>query len=413
MDQVIPGKNRKKVKVLVIISALLILIGLSYVTFFRNVVLNVPKNEIRVREVYLGDFEEYISFMAHVEPLHSRLINIVESGEIQEIFVENGELLQTGQIIARIYNPTSEFNYMSSENSLIEQINNLRGTKNSIRSQEVNLIKDLIAIEHDYTAAELLYNLHEKLFNQEVLSQSDWMRTQENFNYQNKRKALMEQSIERENKYNELQILQIDKSIVVLEKSLEKLRHNQGNFLLKAPIAGRLSNFEAVLGKTYQSGESIGKIDILKGYKLVALVDEFYLDKVSVGQQGRIDYQGNNLQVKVSRLLPEVKQGQFEVQLELENPSEFAMQEGSSITVKLLLSGQTQKLLLSKGSFHQDTNGKWVYVIQNGKASIKQVKLGKENPLYYEVLEGLQQGDQVIISSYKNFMNVEHLNIKE
>ena len=147
--------------------------------------------------------------------------------------------------------------------------------------------------------------------------------------------------------------------------------------------------------------------------KVVALVDEFYLDKVSIGQKGRIDYQGNSLQVKVSRVLPEVKEGRFEVQLELENPLEFAMQEGSSITVKLLLSDQTQKLLLSKGSFHQDTNGKWVYVIENGKASRKQVKLGKENPLYYEVLEGLQQGDQVIISSYKNFMNVEHLNIKE
>ncbi|WP_158209933.1 efflux RND transporter periplasmic adaptor subunit [Myroides phaeus] len=413
MDRALPRKNRKKLKVLVTIVGIILLLLATYFTFFQTVVLNVPKKEIRIREVTEDFFEEYISFQAQVEPLHSLLVNIVEGGSIQERFVENGSMVEKGEPLVRIYNPTAEFSFMSQEASLIEQMNNLNVNKMNIRSQELNLTKDLISIEYDYKNAELQYQLNKKLYDQEVLSQSDWDKTKETLSYQKKRKALMEESIAKEKQSNQVQLQQMDQSLIVLAKSLEKLKENKGNFLLKAPISGRLSSFEAVLGKTYQAGESIGKIDVMEGYKLVAQVDEFYLDKVVVGQKGQVDLKGQITAVEVTKILPEVKSGRFEVQLKFLTEGELKLQEGTSFGVKLFLSGKEKRVLLAKGNFYQDTKGEWVYVVKNNKAQRRNIEIGRENPAYYEVISGLEVGEQVIVSSYKDYLRVEHLNIED
>ncbi|MHC5201973.1 efflux RND transporter periplasmic adaptor subunit [Myroides sp. LJL119] len=413
MDQALPRKNSKKVKVIVTVLIVWVFICAGYYTFFKDVVLNVSKDEIRVRDVSMGNFEEFLTFTSLVEPLHSMFINISEGGEIQEIYVENGQTVTKGQPLAKIYNPSSEFNYMSQENALLEQINNLIVSKNNIRSQEVNLMKDMISVEHDYKASELAYELDNKLFKQEVLSLSDYQRTQENYRYQQERKILIEQSIENQKRYNNQQIQQIDNSLVVLQKSLHKLRSNKDNFLLKAPISGRLSSFDAVLGQTYQNGQSIGKIDVMQGYKLVAQVDEFYIDKISLNQSGQVAYKDQVLLVRVAKIIPEVKSGRFEVQLDFEsNNKDLAFQIGSSLGVKLFLSAKEQKLLLPKGSFYQQSKGEWVFVVKDGRATKRNIEINRENPNYYEVVSGLQEGEQVIVSSYQDFLNVEFLNIK-
>ncbi|MGL4581949.1 MAG: efflux RND transporter periplasmic adaptor subunit, partial [Flavobacterium sp.] len=266
MDRTIPRKNRKKVKIILIICGIIALGLVSYVTFFQNIALNVSKKEIRVRAVEENFFEEYISFQSHVEPLHSLLVNITEGGAVLERLVENGSIVEKGQPLVRLYNPSSEFSFMSQEASLIEQMNNLNVNKMNIRTQELNLTKDLISIEYDYKNAELQYDLNKKLHDQEILSESDWNKTKEALNYQKKRKALMEESIQKEKQSNILQVRQIDQSLAVMNRSLEQLRENKQNFLLKAPVSGRLSSFEAILGKTYNGGESIGKIDVMEGY---------------------------------------------------------------------------------------------------------------------------------------------------
>ena len=412
MDKALPRKNRKKLKVFVIIGGIIVLVLASYFTFFQKVALNVSSKEVRIREVVAGNFEEYISFQGLVEPLHTMLVNIVEGGAIQEIYVENGAMVQQGEPLVRLYNPTTEYSFMSQENALIEQMNNLNVSKMNIRNQEINLTKDLISVQHDYKAAELTYELNKKLFEQEVLSKSDWERTKESFRYQHERKKLIEESVKKEKQTSDIQIKQIDQSMYIMEQSLLKLRENKENLLLTAPISGRLSSFDVILGKTYQGGESIGKIDVMKGYKLVAQVDEFYLEKVSVGQQGQIDMKGKLMTVAVSKIIPEVKSGRFEVYLEFKTTEELKLQEGTSFGIKLFLSGKESKVLLPKGTFYQDTRGEWVYVVKGNKAVRRQVELGRENPAYYEVVSGLVPGEQVIVSSYKDYLRVEFLNIK-
>lgn len=413
MDRVLPRKNRKKQKIL-LIGCCVFLFGLtSYLIFFQDIVLKVSKKEIRLTEVKEGIFEEYISFQGKVEPLQSLLINITEGGAVSEIFVENGSVIQKGDPVVLLHNPSTELTYMSQESSLIEQINNLNVNLMNIRNQEIGLVKDLISIEYEYKNAELQYILNKKLFEQEILSLNEWNQTVESFNYQKKRKALMEQSVEKEKQSNQVQVQQINQSIAVIHRSLEKLKENKQNFLLKAPISGRLSSFDPMLGKTYHVGESIGKIDVLEGYKLVAKVDEFYLDRVLVGQKGQIDLKGQLVGVEVSKVLPEVIEGRFEVQLNFLSEEKLKLQEGNSMGIKLFLSGKEQRLLLAKGSFTTDTKGEWVYVVKDNKAERRQVELGRENPAYYEVISGLSIGENVIISSYKEYLRVNYLQLKD
>lgn len=412
MDTVVPRKSRKN-KYLIIGLPLFLLAGyfvFSSVTKKRS--LDVKKNEITIKTVENNYFEDFIVFQAKVEPLNSMLLNVVEGGSIQEIFVENGSFVQKGQPLARLYNPNTELNYMTQETAMIEQINNLNKAKLDLRSQELNLMKDLVAIEHDFLDAKSLYDLNQKLFKEEILSKNEWEKTQENFRFQKERKNIIQQSVQKEKQANAIQISQINQSQNIMEKSLGILRSNKKNFLVTSPLAGRLSSFEPILGKNYLAGESIGKIDVMKGYKLMADVDEFYLEKVSVGQKGEIEYKNQMVKVEVTKVIPEIKSGRFQVELNFIEAKDLDLRQGLSFGVRLLLSEKTKTTVLSKGSFNQDTAGEWIFVVEGNHAVRRKIKLGRENPLYYEVLEGLKPDEKVITSSYKDYKNIEILNLQ-
>lgn len=412
MDTVVPRKSRKN-KYLIIGLPLFLLAGyfvFSSVTKKRS--LDVKKNEITIKTVENNYFEDFIVFQAKVEPLNSMLLNVVEGGSIQEIFVENGSFVRKGQPLARLYNPNTELGYMTQETAMIEQINNLNKAKLDLRTQELNLMKDLVAIEHDFLDAKSLYDLNQKLFKEEILSKNEWEKTQENFRFQKERKNIIQQSVQKEKQANAIQISQINQSQNIMQKSLEILRSNKKNFLVTAPLAGRLSSFEPILGKNYLAGESIGKIDVMKGYKLMADVDEFYLEKISVGQKGEIEYKNQIVRVEVTKVIPEIKTGKFQVELNFVEAKDLDLRQGLSFGVRLLLSEKTKTTVISKGSFNQDTAGEWIFVVQGNQAVRRKIKLGRENPLYYEVLEGLKPNEKVITSSYKDYKNIEILNLQ-
>lgn len=373
--------------------------------------LNVKKDEITIKTVEEGFFEDFLVFQARVEPMNSMLVNIIEGGAVQEIFVGNGDMVVKGQPLARLYNPNSELNYMQQETSIIEQINNLNKAKLDLRNQELNLAKDLISIEHDYLDAKNLYDLNKKLYDQEILAKNEWQITQENFRFQKERMNIIKQSVTKEKQANQIQIGQLNQSIAIMDKSLSILRSNKKNFLITAPQSGRLSSFEPILGKTYTQGVSIGTIDVMKGYKLVADVDEFYLDKIKMNQKGTVEFNGKTLDIEIVKIIKEIKNGQFQVELNFASAENIDLQQGLSFSVRLNLSEKSKSMLLSKGSFNQETVGKWIFVVNGNSAERRTIKLGRENPLYYEVLDGLKVGEKVITSSYKDYKEVAVLNL--
>ncbi|GGF00381.1 efflux RND transporter periplasmic adaptor subunit [Flavobacterium limi] len=411
MDKVIPRKNRKIRYLTITIGVFLVLAVLIFFSFNSKRTLNVKAEEISVQKIEKAFFEDFVVFQAKAEPLNVMLVNVTEGGSVKEIFVENGAMVTKGQSLARLYNPNTELNYMTQETAIIEQINNLNTGKLNIRNQELNLNKDLVLIEHDYNDARRLYDMNSKLFAKDVISKNDWNTFKENLRFQEERKKTIQQSIQKEKQSNQLQISQINRSIQTMEKSLEILRNNKKNFLITAPESGRLTSFEPVLGKTFQAGESIGKIDSNKGYKLVAEVDEFYLEKIREGLKGQVEFKGKTVEIMATKVIPEVKGGHFTVELAFTSKENITLQDGLSFGVKLILSERNKILVVPKGSFNQETAGKWIFVVKGNKAEKRNIKLGRENPSYYEVLEGLKEGESVITSSYSDYKDIEELSI--
>jgi HlyD family secretion protein len=190
------------------------------------------------------------------------------------------------------------------------------------------------------------------------------------------------------------------------------LRDNKKNFLVTAAQSGTLTSFEPIVGKTYNAGESIGKIDLQQGYKLVADVDEFYLEKVAVGQKGNIEVKGQMVEVGIIKVLPEVKAGRFQVELAFPKDVKLSLQQGTSFGVRLTLSDKEKRLVIPKGQFFQETAGKWIFVVKGNKAERREIKTGRENPDYYEVLSGLKAGEKVVVSSYVDYKEVEELSLE-
>lgn len=409
MDTRIPRKNRKKQYIAIAVAVIILLIGLSFYLISRPASLKVKQNEILIKKVTLGDFEDFVIFQAQAEPLYTQFINVIEGGAIQEIFVENGAMVTQGTPIAQLFNPNAEFNYLSQETGIIEQINQLNVAKLNIRNQELQLSKELVLIEHDYNTTQMEFELHSTLYTKKILAKNDFEVTQEKLRYQQERKNIIQKTIERERQTNSVQIKQIDDALHIMEKSLATLRNNKKNFLVIAPATGRLSAFEATVGQNITAGTAIGKIDLMKGYKLVANIDEFYLEKISVGLQGDIQLKGNAAKVKVTKILPEVKNGQFKVELVFVKEDVKSLQEGLSFGVKLLFSDSEHKLLLPKGAYNAVTQGKWIFVKQGNKAVKRNIELGRENPNYYEVIAGLANDEEVITSNYEDYKNITEI----
>lgn len=412
MDSIIVRKTNKNKYLLIGLPIILLFGYFVFTSATKKRSLNIKATEITIKTVENDFFEDFMSFQAKAVPLNSMLINIIEGGAVQEIFVENGDRVIKGQPLARLYNPNAELAYMQQETAIIEQINNLNKAKLDLRNQELNLEKDLIAIEHDYLDAKNLFDLNKKLFEQEILSKNEWERTNENYRFQKERMNIIKQSVKKEKLANQIQIGQLNQSIAIMNKSLDILRANKKNFLITAPISGRLSSFEPILGKTYSQNTSIGFMDDMKGYKLVADVDEFYLDKIAERQKGTVDFENKAITVQITKVIPEVKNGRFQVELDFVSSEKLDLKQGLSFGVKLNLSEKTKTKVLSKGSFYEETNGKWIFVVNGNKAERRTIKLGRENPLYYEVLGGLKAGDKVITSSYKDYESIEVLDME-
>jgi HlyD family secretion protein len=234
------------------------------------------------------------------------------------------------------------------------------------------------------------------------------------YRFQKERSGVIKKSVSEEKKSRDVQLSRIDISIGNMQKSLELLRKNKENFVVKAPVDGLLSSFNPLLGESYTQDQPIGKIDVLDGYKLVAKVDEYYISKLNEGIQGRVSVNGSNFDIQLSKVLSEVVNGQFQVELLFKKESlPKSIKRGMSLKTKVFLSNDTKALLISKGQFYQSTNGAWVFVVNTDSKAVKRkIVIGRENPFYYEILDGLEEGDKVITSSYDDFKKVDEIHIQ-
>lgn len=410
--KIVKKKSKLKLILIIIVSTLAVLI-FGWYFLNQKKTFNVKLEDIQTDVVTKGKFEDMLMVTAQTQSLNSSLVNVLEGGAVKEIFAEDGQMLTKGQPIVRVYNPNTEFNYLNQETGIMQQISQMRSSLLELKNQEFNQDKELLQSQNDYNTALQAYNLQKRLYDAEIGKKTDYDMASQNLNYQKQRKQIVEKGSANEKTSRNSQFAAINNSINQMEKSLDILRSNKNNFLIMAPVSGRLSSFNISLGQNLTTGESIGKIDLMGGYKLIAKVDEYYINKLQVGIKGSLESNAKQYEVIISKILPEVKDGQFSVELNFIDAKIENLKIGMTFGVKLKLSADTQSMMIPKGNFYKDTNGKWIFVLKNNKAEKRDISLGRENPMYYEVVSGLKAGETVITSDYSELKKYEILDIKK
>ncbi|MDG4652273.1 efflux RND transporter periplasmic adaptor subunit [Chryseobacterium arthrosphaerae] len=407
---------KKKSKLKFVLGGLILLgvvILSSWYFLLQKKTYNVSAESIQTDVVTQGKFEDMLMVTAQTQSLNSSLVNVLEGGAVKEIFAEDGQMLTKDQPIARVYNPNTEFTYMSQETGIMQQISQMRNTLLELKNQELAQDKELLLAQNDYNTALQNFNLQKRLYDAEIGKKTDYDVSVQNLTYQKQRKSIVEKGFSAEKNSRNAQMSAINTSMGQMDKSLQILRSNKNNFLIMAPVSGRLSSFSISLGENLTTGQSIGKIDLMDGYKLVAKVDEYYINKVHNGIKGVLDNNNQPYEVIITKILPEVKDGQFLVELNFTEKKPDNLTIGMTFGLKLKLSADTQSIMLPKGSFSKDTGGKWIFVVKGNKAERRTISLGRENPLYYEVMSGLKAGETVITSDYADLKKYEILAIKK
>jgi len=413
MDTKVVKKKSKLKLVLLVLGAALAVSVFGWYFLNQKKTYNVKSEDIQTDVVTNGKFEDMLMVTAQTQSLNSSLVNVLEGGAVKEIFAEDGQMIEKGQPIARVYNPNTEFNYLNQETGIMQQISQMRNSLLELKNQEFNQDKEILQSQNDYNTALQSFNLQKRLYDAEIGKKTDYDVALQNLNYQKQRKLIVEKGSSSEKSSRNSQFTAINNSISQMEKSLNILRSNKNNFLIMSPVSGRLSSFNVSLGQNLTSGESIGKVDLMDGYKLIAKVDEFYINKLQNGIKGSLESNAKQFEVIITKILPEVKDGQFSVELTFIDAKPENLKIGMTFGVKLKLSADTQSLVIPKGNFYKDTNGKWIFVLKNNKAEKRPINLGRENQMYYEVVSGLKQGETVITSDYTELKKYEMLDIQK
>jgi HlyD family secretion protein len=412
MDKIIEKKRFNKKTILMLTGGILFVALVAYgYSLSLNKVYKADADKVTVSKVIYGDFEDVVLLNASVVPLTSVIVSSPEGGTVAEIFTENGASVIKGTPLLRIANPNALSGYTSSETSITEQINQLRKLRLDLEQNQRVMSQDMMEIENSLRTATRKYKIDSTLYSKKVITLQEFNISSQDYEYYQGRKKILKEAVKQENQSRVMQLQQIDFSITRMNESLETIRQNIENMTIKAPVAGRLSSYDPVIGKSYNTNEMLGKIDVMQGYKLQAGVDEYYVNRVKEGQTANCEFNGKTYQLTVKKVIPEVTAGQFQVELVFDGKSPDELRRGLSLQVKLTLSDNSKSLLLAQGQFFQSTGGSWAFVLKDGKATKRNVKIGRKNYLYYEVLEGLQKGEEVITSSYDQFNQYDIIEI--
>ncbi|MEM5546063.1 efflux RND transporter periplasmic adaptor subunit [Pseudoalteromonas fuliginea] len=372
---------------------------------------HVERSSLTVSTVKQGAFKDALSLRGQVVPKTSIYLDTIAGGQVEERLVEQGEFVEAGQPLVRLSNTNLQLDVMGREAQVTEQLNFLRNTQMNMETSRLNLRRDLLEIELKITHLTRRLKQTKPLVKSGVLAQDKLAELEEDLSYYHARKELTLERQKQEKSIREVQVAQLSDSAKMLEKNLQFARRNLDNLLVKAPVSGYLSELDVEIGESKSSGARLGQIDIPNEYKLVVRLDEFYLNQVQRDMDVMIELDNDAITAKVSKIDSRVQQSQFQIEVDL--PSNIkSIKRGQSIDLELMLgNNKNNALLLNRGAFFTNSGGNWVYVIEQGsdKALRRDIRLGKKNQHYFEVLEGLKAGDQVITSSYSNFEKAQQL----
>ena len=413
MDRKIKKKTWSQKKTLYLGGTVLFLI-LAFFGFktFNKKIYKVNASRISVKEVVDGIFQDMILIEGDVESINLVLVNTLEGGSVEEIFIEDGVFVEKGTPLLRLSNPSVALGYMNQETAIVEQINNLRNLKLSLEKDQRVLAESMIDSENSLAEIERSFKIDSVLYDKEIIARKDYVDMRESYKYQQRKRDFMNKNVKKSEKDNKIQIRQINSSIEMMQRNLEMIHENIEKMLMRAPVSGMLSSFDPNIGESYGKNQTIAKIDVQSGFKIKGQVDEYYLSMVKPGQLARFSFDGELIDLKVKKVLPEVVNRRFEIELVFVSEVPKSVTIGQSLQVRLELSKAQKSLMIPRGNYFQSSGGQFVFVLDGkGEAHKRIIKLGSQNPSYYQVLEGLSEGERFITSSYEDFKNYETIKI--
>lgn len=411
MDRKIETRSRRPLIIGGAIAAGLVLLAIVFLTD-TSTSFTLDGQRIRTAAVSNGMYEDYIPLRASVEPEKTVYLDAIEGGRVEAILVEEGAFVEEGQPLIDLSNTSLQLDVIAREAEVSEQLNNLRNTQLAIEQNRLKLKGDLIEIDYQVIRLTRLVNRYEELDDNQFISKTDYENSSDELTYWKNRRVVTEESQAQDEKIRLAQIEQLESSVGQLEKNLILARGNLDNLLIRAPRAGQLTSMDAEIGESKARGERLGQIDDVDRFKATALVNEFYLNRVRIGQQAQLEINGRDYLLEISKIYPEVQASQFEIDLRFVGEAPADIRRGQTLQLRLVLGDSNERaVLLANGPFFNDTGGAWVFVLSaDGKTATRRpVQLGRRNPNMIEVDGGLVPGDEVIISSYANFIEVERL----
>lgn len=419
MDKVIEKKKgiaaaftKKSVKwwalgAFVILVVVLLLTG-------RRSVLRVDGSTILTGTARQGEFNDYIRVSGQVQPMTTVQLSPTEGGNVQRIVVEEGSHVNEGDVIVVLGNENLDMQILNSEAELAEKENILRNTMISMEQQKLSVRQEKLSLQIEVRRARRAYEQNKALYEEKLIAKEEYLKASEDYELAKDKLELVTDRERQDSLYRSVQIAQMHESLENMRLNMNMIRRRKENLSVKAPISGELGLLDVELGQSVAAGAKIGQINNLDSYKIEAQIDEHYIDRVAPGLEATFERQNEKYSSVIRKVYPEVRDGKFKADFRFEGQQPENIRTGQTYYLNLQLGQSAEAILIPRGSFYQNTGGKWVYILNadGTKATKRSVRIGRQNPQYYEVLEGLAPGDKVIISAYDAFGDKDELLIK-
>jgi HlyD family secretion protein len=416
MDRKIEKKKWPPKKIAIYATSTVVVFLFIYTLIFgdSSSKLNVQTERLTISTVSVGPFQEFIPVTGSIVPIKTVYLDAIEGGRVETKFIEEGALVSTGDEILKLDNTNLHLDIMYREAELFQQINNLRNTRLEMEKTRLSLKGQLVELEYEIAQQNRLFDRSKEMYNKNLISKQEFEQVRDRYYYLLESKKLTLESHKQDSVFREVQISQLEASVRRMQANLEIVKTKLENLIIKAPITGQLTSLNAEIGESKSPGERLGQIDVLDSFKVRVDVDEFYIARIEIGKTGSFDFAGETYQVEIRKIYPEVQNGRFAVDMYFSKEVPQGIRRGQTLHIRLALGDLSEATLLARGGFYQKTGGQWVYVLDKSDdfAIKRDIKIGRQNPQYFEVLDGLKPGEKVITSSYETFGDNEKLVLK-
>lgn len=417
MDKPIERKQKNK-RLPIVGTALITTLAIGYFAAQGSVAsvntYKVDRSTLQISTVSIGQFDEFLPLRGRVEPEETLFVDAIDGGRVEEVYVQEGTLVKENQPILRLSNTSLQLNVLAREAEVSEQINNMRNTRLALEQNQLQLKRDLIELDFEVLRLEKQQQRNTALVEKQLISQQRYEAVQDELAFQKTYRETVRDSQQKESALQEQQLKQLAQSIDTLESNLAISRASLDKLTIRAPRAGQLTFLDAKVGESKRDGERLGQLDIIQQFKISALVDEFYVNQVKVGQTATLRINQQLSQLTISKIYPGIEQGSFKVDFAIEERSLLSsMRLGQTLQIELKLSSSSNTLQIANGGFLQNTAGNWAFVVSadQSEATKRNITLGRKTPKGLEVLSGLNEGELIITSSYSSYETAEQLQL--